>query len=614
MDLLSFVKASGAPVVIVDDLLAPTQVKLRADIKAQWSGELRDPATCREVAELLGLPANTPYRQVFQDTVDRVSELWNLYQADSDRYSALTTLLTTAISENAQASRSRDLIAQLKNLGLEPKEYFSLEDAAVDLARACLAFVDLFVDPSKQGDFDGIVETHEKYREQYREMFEANGERWPKLVVLISSDLPDEQRLREFRRQTGIRSAFFKGMKRRDITDATVKGLISSWSPRYQQSAEMGRYLDAVSSLVTSSAMQVAADIDRLEVHDLAVMDMARLMADGSKLHSYLGWFVSELMAARARRCFSDNADRAPERATSGAVDPRLVDSSSLFDLFAEIAVAPVNAEGSTEFGEILAPASVSRSEKFEVLVAISPACDLARCAADFEVLLMRGSLKPTPRDTATLLSLGAAYGKGSSFVTYYDDGELLRGLVEWRKGDVVTRPAGELNDPDKFVRLTRLSEIFAHEVKDFVLSNLSRVGLPVAPNVQAVATVEVSLSLQLGRDIDPISFRNTVPNEGGIAALITKGRAPGERDEDEVVMLTGFFREWLLDTVGVLLEANAANAKAGKILGALKDWEYWAVGLAKGKVPGCEDAVVKKGVMPDKPGSGLQIWVNPAT
>lgn len=611
MDLLNFVKDSGAPIVIVDDLLAAPQIAIRADVKAQWRAELREQGNRISVARILGLADDTPHGSVFNESVNRAGELWALYNSNIDEYSVLTPLLSAAISQSAPAKRAHDLIAQLKDLGLEPKQYSSLEDASEDLARCCIAFIDLYLDPTKQNDLDGMVATHEKYRHQYREMFEARGQRWPKLIVLMSSNLPEEDRLRGFRSLTGIRSAFFKGLRKSDIDSSTVRGLLSSWGERYSQTADMGRYLDEVSSLVTTAADRVVSDIDRLEVHDLAVLDMARLMADEANLHSYLGWLVSEQMAAKARNLFAERSAHAPARATSGAVDPRLVDTSALFDLFAEIAVTPIDRTSSRpEFGEILARANASRDSAFEVFVAISPACDLARCSADFEVLLMRGELRPSSRDTATLLKQGATYGKGNSFVTYQDEGGTRQGLVEWRKDAILTRPAGELNDPARFIRLARLSEIFAHEVKDYLLSNLSRVGLPVSPNIQEVAGVEVNLSLPIGEGLPSVTLREAAPHSD-VAAMISKGRLQGEESEGEIVMLTAYFREWLLGRLRPLLTPHLSNAKAKKILEALEGWDVWTVAFSNGKVPNCNDVVIKRGVMPDRSATGLQIYVS---
>ncbi|HDX0901924.1 TPA: hypothetical protein RNS95_004325 [Stenotrophomonas maltophilia] len=611
MDLLNFVKDSGAPVVIVDDLLAAPKITIRADVKAQWRAELRDDGNRVSVARILGLADDASSGEVFAESVDRANELWERYSANMDEHSVLTPLLSAAISQNAPAKRAHDLIAQLKQLGLDPKEYSSLEDASEDLARCCIAFIDLYLDPLKQNDLEDMVATHERYRIQYRQMFEANGTRWPKLIVLMSSNLPEDDKLRRFRSLTGIRSAFFKGLRKSDIDSATVSGLLSSWGERYAQTASMGRYLDEVSGLVATAADRVLSDINRLEVHDLAVLDMARLMADEANLHSYLGWLVSEQMAAKARNLFAERSASAPARATSGSVDPRLVDNSALFDLFAEIAVTPIDRNSARpEFGEILARANVARDSTFEVLVAISPACDLARCTADFEVLLMRGLLRPSSRDTATLLKQGATYGKGNSFVTYEDGGETRQGLVEWQKDAILTRPAGELNDPAQFVRLARLSEIFAHEVKDYLLSNLSRVGLPVSPNIQEVASVEVNLSLPVGAGVPPVTLREVAPH-AEVAAMVSRGRLPGENDEGEIVMLTAYFREWLLGRLRQVLAPHASNAKAKKILEALEAWDVWTVAFSNGKIPDCNDVAIKRGTMPEKSATGLQIYVS---
>lgn len=616
MELLEFVRGTDAPVVVVDDLLAkPVLTPVPASVRRAWVSELKSDASAAEqLAQQLGMSIESSPKELGEVSIERIDELWELYDSNEDQFVYLATLFEHVAAHRSQAERPRKLIEAIEAaIGRRPLAFSSLPDAADSLQNCAVAFVDLYLAPGLN-NLEAIIEIHGQYREQYRAMFSWSGDAWPKLIVLMSSNLPGEQDLRCFREHTGVRSAFFRGLNKRDMAEGTVtvESLLAEWSPRYEQSTKMNRYLQSISDSVVTSSNAVMAGIERLEIHDLAVLDAARLIADGANLHSYLGWLVSELLATKAREEFAERVADAPLRASSGAIDPRLVNDSVLFDMFADIAVSPPKATGAPEFGEVFAPVTQDWGHPFDVFVALSPACDLARCQVDFEVLLLQGTLDPSVRSTDVLLEQSAHYGKGFNLVTYLMNGQKQLGRITWKKDRTLTRPAGNLADPDKYIRLTRLSELFAHEIKDFALSNLSRIGLPVAPSVQKVAIVEVRMKFTLGQGIPPFEEVRTAPAGPDVSALIALGRIAPGGSEEKLIMLTEAFRTWFFSTFEPLLAPHMGVAKVSQLLENLKLWEQWTVSQKSGKVTAIPNLAVRLGRMAETASTAvLEIWVD---
>ena len=616
MDLLNVVRIGAASVVVIDDLFAgPDFTHIPAESKHALldaiEGNARDKAALQAALEA----DSEDDQQLVENAVARADDLWALYSKNPDENLYLQALFSTFELEHAEIIRLKQLVEYLSEFfGQEPKIFSSLEAAGDELSHCAVAFIDLFMSGAQT--INAVLELHAGYNAQYRGQFRHEEAAWPKFIVLMSTRIPDEEHLRSFRQGAGIRSAFFRSLDKRRIEREEIERILSAWSIRYAAAAGLNRYLNDLSEVVTSSADRVIQDIDRIELHDLAILDAARLLADGSSLHSYISWLTSELLASRARMRAAERASSAPSRAADGAVDTNLVKESVLFDLFADITNAPAEASGHPQFGEIIARKAEINAANVPVFVALSPACDLARCSADYEVLLLRGDMTASGRTAAELLQLGAVFGKGKHLLKYRVGDDDRQGVIKWNtKTGLITRPAGTLADENAFIRLGRMAELFAYEVKEIAISQVSRVGLPVAPSVQRAGSVLVRVKFDLGIGITPLEFRENAPALPTVCALITMGRVGDDGNEAEVVMLTEQFREWLNESVLPNLRERAGNTRIDALLHNIANWNEWHVKLdGKSGKPDFNDFVVR--IVNDEPTNaarGLEILVTPA-
>jgi hypothetical protein len=616
MDLRESIRSGAASIVVIDNLfLRPDMSHVPAaskhDLLDAIEGESGSKAALQKALET----AIVDDRELVELAVGRAGELWDIYCADTDEHSYLHALFSTFEETRGEIFRLRQLVSHLTAFfGSEPKVYGSFAAAGDELGRCAIAFVDLFMGAAET--IKGVLELHAEHGQQYRREFGHEDATWPKLIVLMSTRLPGEEHLRSFREGAGIRSAFFRSLNKRDISEDEIAGLLQAWLVKYAAAARLNRYLNDLTEVVNCSAQQVIKNIDQIELHDLAVLDAVRLLGDGASLHSYVSWLISELLAARARMNAAKQAARAPTRATDGAVNASLVQGSILFDLFADVTVAPSETGGHPQFGEILALTGDVReaAEVVTVFVALSPACDLARCSGDYEVLLLKGSMTVSGRSAAELLQLGAVFGKGKHLLKYWVDAEERQGVIKWEtKKGLVTRPAKELADKSAYIRLGRMAELFAYEVKEIAISQVSRIGLPVAPSVQRAASVRVRAKFNLGKGTEPLQVDEVAPQSPTVCALITRGRLSANDSEAEIVLLTEQFRGWFDEVVLPKLRLGKGNSHVDALLNNIASWKEWHVLLDKnsGK-PDFENLRVRVGAVENDGIRGLEIWVTP--
>lgn len=597
MDLLNAIRSGTASVVVIDDLFAgPDLTHVPAASKHALFDVIEgDPNSKAALQAALKTDSNDD-QELVDTAASRANELWAIYSGDPDSNVYLQTLFGTFEAQRAEIVRLNQLVGILADIfGQPPKSFPSLEDAREELARCAVAFVDLFMGGAQ--DISEVLKLHEGYKQQYCEQFTHEEATWPKLVVLMSTRMPGEDHLRSFRQGSGIRSAFFRSMHKRQIARDEVERILNAWSVKYAAAAGLNKYLNDLSEIVAASAKRVIQDISEIELHDLAVLDAVRLLADGASLHAYVSWLTAELLASRARVGAAERAGSAPTRAANGAVDTQLVKESVLFDLFADVTHTPGEAGGHPQFGEVLATKADIGANSVPVFVALSPACDLARCSADYEVLLLKGEMQASGRTAAELLQLGSVFGKGKHLLKYQVGDEHRQGIIVWdTKKGLITRPAGNLASEEHYVRIGRMAELFAYEVKEMAISQISRVGLPVTPSVQRAGSVQVRGNFPLGQNVPSLDINEAAPALPVVSALITMGRVADDGSEAEVVMLTEQFRAWFNETILPKLVEKAGNTRIDTLVGRVADWTDWNVQLnskKRGK-PDFEDFVVR--------------------
>jgi hypothetical protein len=592
MNLLEALKARPGAVVIVDDQLGPPDVAHLNDSDLTRFHELvsSNSAARQRLCDLLAIDPDTSASDVVSRAEARAEQLWGLYSADRAQHPELALLFESVYLRQQAATLKLNLLREFlrREYQVEAEVYASLPAAAGALSNCIVAFIDFFLTAGMSAD--SAIATHRAFGEEYRRRFSDGTTHWPKIVFLVSSQLPGPVRLQEFREAVGIRSAFFSPIRKGDITDDSLRSRLNAWSLNYLGAAQLDRYLSKMGEGVQASATSLIQDLDRLELQDLTMLATLKLAAERESLQGYLTWLLSESIAARIRSSPSLQTQLIPKQNDLALLDGKLLPSSVLFELFSAIAVAPIQGDDAKPaFGDIYAVIQQAENRTDELLLAITPACDLIRCAMDDSVLCVRGSLAKADRSLEGLLQKKSLFGKGSHVISYKTAEGTRYAHIEWRlKKGLISVPVRALMCELNFKKIARLSELFAQEVKELALADLSRVGTPVDPMFVVAGNVVVRLNLNVGRGVEPVTVEHDLADKPFISAVITRGRleesgeTTAEPEDREFLVVTQQFVDWIRQEFlpEVKEKCPAPNGKLQQLEVFFAQWSTWNIML----------------------------------
>lgn len=139
------------------------------------------------------------------------------------------------------------------------------------------------------------------------------------------------------------------------------------------------------------------------------------------------------------------------------------------------------------------------------------------------------------------LLNKGVLFGQGSHVIQYGDGEQSKYGYLAWSKKSLSTVTVKDLSSRRKYVKVARLSELFAQEVKEYVLSDVSRIGLPVYPSF--CVSTQALVRMKFG----DVVFQKDVSAESFECAVVIKGRRDPEQSKDGTFLaFTEQFIDWM--------------------------------------------------------------------
>lgn len=598
MDLLQTLKTRDGSIVVVDDDLAPPDLRhLPPDDLTRFFEYLENDQGARaRVAQLLDMDAASAPGNLVSKAEQQASQLWALYIQDETAYADLAHLFTTVKLQHAGDTQKLNLLLDFcrKELGVTPRTFVSLQEAAESLGDCVIAFVDFYL-TSGIAVADAIAQ-HKAHKDSYRKGYKHQDEEWPKIVFLVSSKVPAREELQQFRLETGLRSAFFIPMRKGDLTEGHLQLKMKSWATRYAATAELSRYLTVMSEAVKRSADAVDRDLDRLELQDLAMLDAIKLSAERESLQAYLTWLLSETLASKVRSSEGLQKSLLPKSEALWPLDGKLMPHSVLFELFSDIAISPTSAtEGTPAFGDVYAAKLPSGETSRNLLLVISPACDLIRCDPNDPVLCVEGEVTKADASMASLLQKKTLFGKGSHVIRYRSTNGSEFAHITWKvKKGLKTLPVNAL--ASQYKKTARLSELFAQEVKELALADASRIGVPVDPMFAVAGKVEVRVNFTLANGEEPVRLAMDLSDKDFISAVITKGRVDSNKSEpQEILVFTDQFSTWLLQEFFPAVRAKTTRqiAKLMPIEDFFLQWQTWHVVLSSPSKYECNGALL---------------------
>lgn len=563
MSLLRAFEAGIGSVVIIDDLyLRPNPDSVSGEALSMLFKTLRgSEESCHAFSALLDIKESDPSK-----LVDAAAEnLGKLYDAHiSGNHPVLKELFSDLDEKQTAELRRLRILEQViaTYFGVTPKTFGRLEDSRNELSTCAVVFVDFFLEG---------VNNHEEARTLHKSVsnelvtkVEANGESFPKMVVLMSTSLPDPGEISLFRKDTGVRGAFFHTMDKAEFNSAVIAARLESFMASYPSARKLNGYLETIESEISAAAKDLNAELrSRLDVHDLTILKTLRLDGESDTPQSYLTLLLSEALAARVRMAKKLQEDVLPKEQTYGdsPFDGKLLPSSVLFELFADIAVAPTPPSENIKvaFGDVLE--SVEASEKGKLFLAISPACDLQRCPANYEVLFVPGTIVESNANLSTLLHKSYSFGQGGLVLKLLTGGESSYNNIIFEYKSLKTMPVSVVQDSRKFRRVARLTEIFAQELKTLALNHAARVGVPIDPSFSVGLKAKVRYRFTGDAKGDPVVEGEFDANGTEfLPAVLAMGRQLGDSNLTHTVMFSLQFKDQLQKALTEKLSQQASN------------------------------------------------------
>ncbi|HNG02302.1 MAG TPA: hypothetical protein PLQ71_10500 [Nitrospira sp.] len=559
--------------VIIDDALGPpTAGSVSSEDKDAWFDFVLNNHDAQD--QLMAAYENLKQARI-QDllgilmaSTDHIQDLWKRHQKSELPKGGLETLFATECLNRQASSEQAVLIREFlnKEIGQENVlEFYDLPSAQKALTQADVAFVDFFLDKNDLGPDDALARIRE-HKDVLRK---------PSLLFFMSSraDIETQQRVRE---EIHMRSAFFEVMDKHDITDDFLREKLGRKVIDFEANQALERVVRTLAESMKAAATELEEATETLEIHDLTLLNLARLEAEGESLPEYLTWLFSEYVAAKARRN-SQGHDLVALNPTQVGFTGQLRQSRVLFELFSEIVFAPGrNQDNPLHFGEVLQ----SHKKPNEYLLLITPACDFARCEGDLEVLCVLG--EAVPFDDLKSHASRRLYGKAGSVLchlrvhTEKDTDVAKYSLVTWDTKSAFTKPMSVLKGGE-YARIQIMNELFAQEVKEEALRSLGRVGTQINP--PPAVSLKATARWKVGNGNEPQVV--STPEEEFLAALVMYSERPVLGKDNPVagplIVLSDAFRFWLKRQIEMSVEDKAEDPKLLKCISDLDQGHFQA-------------------------------------
>lgn len=355
-------------------------------------------------------------------------------------------------------------------------------------ARGCkIVFADLFLGAAQQ-DFDVDASIR-----RLRQLV-AGREAAPPAVVLMSRSPRLQDKKERFRDDAKMVGALFRVYRKQDLLEgSTVETVVERLATHHADAVRVAAFLVAWESGLVGAAADFMKIMRRLDLSDYSKIRDVLLDAEGQPLGSYMLDIFDRVLQHQIE---GDAPTIAAAQALNG-IDPAkypapyIAGSSDLQDLVARaiwqhperLKVTANTAGMPVSFGDVLVrrtrldptPPATAPPDQPDVLVVLTPACDLVRNPERRRVLLIGGVLKPIDSKTWRYKTKGVSTAilqlpnQSRMFIEWdFDDERMLK------RDELTTLIAPE----GPYAIGLRLRESNAIELQQRLLSDMGRVGL----------------------------------------------------------------------------------------------------------------------------------------
>jgi hypothetical protein len=389
--------------------------------------------------------------------------------------------------ERAQASDLnflQKLEKRLKDTGLEVKK--AGRSGSGEVANCNIIFADLFLGAAQQ-DFD-VDQSINRLR-----TIMAGREKNPPAVVLMSRSSRLNGKKERFRDDAKLVGALFRVYQKPDLlAGATVETVLERLATHRADAVRVAAFLAAWEEGLAGATAEFMRLIRRLDLSDFSKIQDLLLDAEGQPLGSYMLDVLDRVLQheiegneptiAAAQELSAIDPTKYPTPYIGGSSDLQNLVVRVLWQHPRRLKATDNTAGMPVSFGDVLvrrsrleAPQEKRPNDQPDVLVVLTPACDLVRCPDKRRVLLLGGVLKPLDTKTCTYKSKGA----GMSIVQLEDQPRMS---IEWDMDDQRMLNRVELTAllqaEGPYAIMIRMRESNALELQQQLLADMGRVGL----------------------------------------------------------------------------------------------------------------------------------------
>lgn len=312
------------------------------------------------------------------------------------------------------------------------------------------------------------------------------------LVVLISTLPSGQTQAESFKAEINLQGAFFRFISKSSIADNLGDCVDGFLREREELDAFRKFHTDFAASL-DEGVKALTAQIQKLELQDLATLQVGQLHFEGESLGDYLGWMCGQVLTTKLQRdpALADSSEKLPKKSYKvllGHLEP----TQGIPKLFTELSsVCAASGELAKQrhhqrairFGDVFAAVRSMTVEENQVkyYLVISQTCDLLHGKlVNGHVLCVEGEATEFSPTEASLLEATFKQMQDLGQILMESNGKYLQ--IEWKKKQLITLQQKKLEKEKGFRYVGRLNEIYALEVQQDALHSLARIGVPIKP------------------------------------------------------------------------------------------------------------------------------------
>ncbi len=499
--------AEGVPrkAVLIDDAyLRPSPGDVRKSLSSLRRFLRKTPDAKAWFDATFGLSGGENDRGYFEPLLadsSRTLEFWNRRGECPDSQRLLDEGIPDLVAEIGPARLPLEQIeAMLITQGWELVPFGALPKLDAVPEDASLVIVDYVLTPETPGDMAAKAGESTQFLEGLVNRT-IKSERGLPLIVLISS-LPSvaKANAEAFRKAVGLHGGYFHFIRKMNVLQELGQR-IDGFTTEVAELESYRRVHLALKDALHTACTALKADVDSMELQDLAALHVGHLIHEGEPLSDYVGWMLGQALTVKLQESVTlagASGKLPPEnhRVLLGHLEP----TQGIPKLFTEASTVRTasgehhkQTSGSRElrFGDIFVGKLTGRGKKVDLTkfrLVLSQTCDLLqKKITNGQVLCAEGLGTEVPNTEVELMraTLRQLDDKGSTLIRLEEGGAYYQ--VRWNEVNLVTIEQTKLKKEQGFSYIGRLNEIYALEVQHNALNKLGRIGVPVKPGYSLV-------------------------------------------------------------------------------------------------------------------------------